>query len=144
MQRAFDARPIVVAELPDVVGDVVEVGRRDRMIRKQDLATRDAGFGLPAEVQDDLQELSRIDPLVESARQVGWQRAREQLDLFVPVGGADLALVLAFGLAHPNEGTSPFSRTGFGTRTASSLTNKSCVSKTVNPRPRRASIMCES
>src|SRR5207247_1387645 len=85
----------------------------------------------------------------DSARAVAtrgdaWQRAREQLDLFVPVGGADLALVLAFGLAHPNEGTSPFSRTGFGTRTASSLTNKSCVSKTVNPRPRRASIMCES
>src|SRR5439155_7572669 len=64
MQRAFDAGPIVVAKLTDVVGHVVEVGRRDRMVRQQDLATWDARLWLAAEVQDDLQELSRIDALM--------------------------------------------------------------------------------
>src|SRR5439155_22554545 len=43
MERAFDAGPIVVAELTDIVGNVIEVGGRDRVIRQQDLATWDAG-----------------------------------------------------------------------------------------------------
>src|SRR2546423_11354995 len=144
MQRALDAGAVVVAELADVVGNVVEIGRRHRVICQQDLATWNARLGLPAKVKDDLQQLARIDSLMEGAGEVGRQRTGQQLDLLVPIGGADLSVVLAFGLTHPNEGTSPFSRTGFGTRTASSLTSRSCVSKTVNPRPRRASIMCES
>jgi len=78
----------------------------------------------------------------EALEEVRRKRPCKELDLLVPIHGACL-LLSGFG-HHPNDGTSPFSRTGFGTRTARSLTSSSWVSRTVNPRPRRASIMCES
>src|SRR5256885_4112364 len=146
MQRALDPGPVVVAELPDVVGDVVEIGSRHGVVGEQHLASRHARLGLTAQVEHDLQQLSRVGALVQGAREIGGERAGEQLDLLVPAttlhttGGAAYALD-RLG-AHPNDGTSPFSRTG--TRTASSLTRSSCVSSMLNPRPRRASIMCES
>ena len=141
MQGSLDPRAIVVAELADVVGHVLEVGRRYGMVREEHLATGNPRLRLATQVEHDLEQLARMDALVERARQVGRQRTREELDLFVPVHSAGLLSCLCH---QPNEGTSPFSRTGFGTRTARSLTSSNCVSKTVNPRPRRASIMCES
>src|SRR6267378_3928901 len=103
MQRALDPGPVVVAELPNVVGDVIEIGTRHGVIG-------------------------------------------EQLDLLVPAAALHTTGSAAYALdrlgGHPNDGTSPFSRTG--TRTASSLTRSSCVNSMLNPRPRRASIMCES
>src|SRR5207247_10363835 len=102
MQRAFDAGPIVVAKLTDIVGNVVEVGGRDRVIRQQDLATWDARLWLPAEVQDDLQELPRIDALMKGAREVWRQGPRQPLNLLVPGGGAELAVALASRRARPN------------------------------------------
>jgi hypothetical protein len=142
MERALDAGPVVVAELAHIVGHVLQVRRRDRMVREQDLASGHPSVGLTAEVEDDLQQLTRIDALVQGASEVGWKRTGEQLDLVVPIGCT--SRLLSFQGGHPNDGTSPFSRTGFGTLKASSLTNSNCVSKTLNPRPRRASIMCES
>ena len=68
MQRALDSGAVVVAELADVVGHVIEVGRRDRMVRQQHLATGDAGFGLAAQVEHDLQKLPWIGPLVQCSR----------------------------------------------------------------------------
>src|SRR5216683_2877379 len=146
VEGALDAGAVVVAELADVVGDVFEVRCRNRAVREQHLAPRHACFRLPAEVEHDLEQLAGICALVQRARQVGGQRARQELDLLVPgvcalpaPGGG---YKRRFGPAHASEGTSPFSRTG--TRTASSLTRSSCVKSTLNPRPRRASIMCES
>ena len=143
MQRALDAGAVVVAELADVVGDVLQVGGRNGMVCEQYLASRHASLGLAAQVEDDLEQLARVDALVQGPCQVRRQRTREQLDFLIPVRGTR-RLRLTGLRAHPNEGTSPFSRTGFGTRTASSLTSNNCVSNTLNPRPRRASIMCES
>ena len=143
MQRALDAGTVVIAELADVVGDVVEVGGRHRPVAEQHLAAGHARFRLAAEVEDDLQQFARVGALVEGAGKLRWKGAGEQLDLFVPA--RDPWPLLLLWLSHyPNEGTSPFSRTGLDTRTASSLTRSSCVNSTVNPRPRRASIMCES
>src|SRR6202165_605763 len=113
------------------------------MVSEQHLVFRHAGRRLPAEVKDDLEQLARVDALMQSPRQVGRQCASEALHLFIPVAGTRLATCFSHS-DYPPDDTSPFSRTGFATRTASSLTNRSCVSNTVNPRPRRASIMCES
>src|SRR2546423_12693452 len=109
------------------------------MIRQQHLSSRDACLRFAAEVEHDLEEFPRIDSLVQRARKVRRQGARKKLDLLVPIDGAGVPFS-----AHPKESTSPFSRKCFDTRTASSLTSNNCVSKTLNPRPRRASIMCES
>ena len=141
MQGALDAGAVVISELADIVGHVLEIGRGNRMIREQNLATGYPRRRLATEVEHDLQQFARVDPFVQRARKLGRQGTREQLDLLIPVRGARLLPCLSH---HPKEGTSPFSRTGLGTLTASSLTSNSCVSKTVNPRPRRASIMCES
>ena len=143
MQRALDAGAVVVTELAHIVRDVVEVRRRNRMVGQQHLAARDAGFGLAAKVEDDLQQLARVDPIVQRPGEVGREGSCEQLDLLVPSGHARMLRLSCFS-HQPNEGTSPFSRTGFDTRMASSLTSSNCVSKTLNPRPLRASIMCES
>src|SRR5712692_352895 len=111
------------------------------MVGQQHFAFGHARCRLAAEVKDDLEQLSRVDALVQSSGQVWRQGAGEELDLLVPVGATRLPACFSH---HPNDGTSPFSRTGFGTRSASSLTRRSWVRRTVNPRPRRASIMCES
>src|SRR6266550_6466829 len=146
MQRALDAGPVIVAELPDVVGHVVEVGTRHWVVGQQHLASGHASFRLAAEVEHDLQQLARIGAFVQGAGEVGGESAGEELDLLVPATALDTTGRAADALdrlgGHPNDGTSPFSRTG--TRTASSLTRSSCVNSMVNPRPRRASIMCES
>src|SRR2546421_4836277 len=113
------------------------------MVREQDLASRHASLGLAAEVEHDFEQLARVDALVQRPREVRRQSPREQLDFLIPVRGTRRLGLMGLR-AHPNEGTSPFSRTGLGTRTASSLTSNNCVSNTLNPRPRRASIMCES
>src|SRR6267143_3994665 len=146
MQRALDACAVVVAKLPDVIGDVVQVRTRNWMVGEQHLASRHASFRLTAEVEHDLEQLTRIGAFVQGAGQVGGQRAGKKLYLLVPPPALHAPGRAAYTLdwlgGHPNEGTSPFSRTG--TRTASSLTRSSCVSSMLNPRPRRASIMWES
>src|SRR5205085_3688227 len=149
VQRPLDARPVVVAELAHVVGDVLEVGCGHRAVREKDLATGHARLGLAAEVENDLEQLARVGALVQRPSQVGRQRAGEELDLLVPpparaaAGHRKLSGFRARRFrAHPKEGTSPFSWTG--TCSASSLTRRSCVRRTLNPRPRRASIICES
>src|ERR1700682_2802810 len=115
------------------------------MVGEQHLPARHTGLGLATQVQHDLEELARIRALVQRAGEVWRQRPRQELDLFRPMCGlrAPGAIwALDFWSAQPNDGTSPFSRTG--TRTASSLTKSSCVNSMLNPRPRRASIMWES
>ena len=140
VERALDAGAVVVAELADVVRHMVEVRRRDRMVGQQDFASRHARLRLAAKVEHDLQQFARVDAVMNRAREVRRQRSRQELGLLVPAADAR-----RFSLGtHPKDGTRPFSRTGLGTRTASSLTRSSCVRRTVNPRPRRASIMCES
>ena len=91
MQRALDAGAVIVAELTDVVGDVLQVGRGNRVVREQHLAPGHARLRLTTQIQDDLEQLARVYALMQRAGQVGRQGAREQLDLFVPVGGASLA-----------------------------------------------------
>jgi len=137
VQRALDPCPVVVTELSDIVRNVLEVRGHDCAVREQDLTARNACFRLPTQVENNLQKLRRVGALVQRTREVGGQSAREKLDLLVPVSGAPRGSTV-----HPKEGTRPFSRTG--TLTASSLTKRSCVSSTLNPRPRRASIMFES
>jgi hypothetical protein len=64
VQRAFDACAVVVAELPDVVGDVFEVGSRHRVVGEEHLTSRHASLRLAAEVQHDLEQLARIGAFV--------------------------------------------------------------------------------
>src|SRR5262249_2749319 len=86
VQRALDSGAVVLAELTDVVGHVLEVRSRDRAVGKQHLAARDARLGLAAQVKHDLEQLTGIGALVQRAREVGGQGPREQLDLLVPAG----------------------------------------------------------
>src|SRR5258708_35095926 len=111
------------------------------MLGEQDFASRPPSLRLTARVKDDLERASRSGAFVQRAGKIGRQCPGEKLDLLVPIRSAlDRGNYLFSG--HPYDGTSPFSRKG--TRTASSLTKSSCVSSTLNPRPRRASIMWES
>src|SRR4029077_16774266 len=54
VQGALNAGPVVISELADVVGDVVEVRSRDGPIGQQDLAPGHASLRLAAEVEHDL------------------------------------------------------------------------------------------
>jgi hypothetical protein len=68
VQRPLDARPIVVAELTDIVGDVFEIGRGHWAVGEKYLAGRHARLGLAAEVENDLEQLGRVCALVQRAR----------------------------------------------------------------------------
>ena len=68
------------------------------MVGQEHLTTGHTCFGFAAEVEHDLEELAGMDALVKRPREVGRQRASEELDLFVPVGGAGLSRRFAFGL----------------------------------------------
>ncbi len=139
VQRPLDAGPVVIAELADPVGDVVEVGRGHRPVGEEHLPPGHPGLRLAPEVEHDLQQLGGIDPVVEGLVEVGGQRLGEELDLGIPgrLAAAD------DGIGHqPNAGTIPFSRAG--TRWASSLTISDWLTSVSKPRLRRASIMCES
>ena len=76
MERALDARTVIIAELPHVVGHMLEVGGRNGAISQQDFASRYARFGLSTEVEHYLQKLCRVGPLVKSASEVRGQCAR--------------------------------------------------------------------
>ncbi len=61
----------------------------DRPVGEQDLPAGDACFRLSTQVKHSISsKLRRVCALVQRARQVGGQRAREKLDLLVPVGGS--------------------------------------------------------
>jgi hypothetical protein len=88
MESALDAGSVVVPELADVVGHVLEVRGGDSAVSKQDLAARHACFRLPTKVEHYLQKLCGVRALVQRTRKVRGQRACEKLDLLVPVGGS--------------------------------------------------------
>ena len=85
MQRSLDAGAVVVAELPNVAGDMLEIGSRHQAVGEEHLASRHPSLRLPAEVQHDLEQLARIGALVQGARQIGRQRFGEELDLLIPL-----------------------------------------------------------
>ena len=88
MERTLDAGPVVVAELTYVVGHMLQVGRRDRMVGQQHLAPGNARFRLAPEVEHDLEQLTGVGALVQGPRELRRKRPRQELDLLVPVGGA--------------------------------------------------------
>src|SRR5205823_7645167 len=84
VQRPLDTRPVVVAELTYVIGDVLEVRCGHRAVGEKHLATRHACLGLTAEVDNDFEQLGGVGPLIQRAREVSRQRADDELDLLVP------------------------------------------------------------
>ena len=73
VERPLDPGPVVVAERPDVVDDVGDVGLADLAIEQRHLAVREARLRPAAEVEDDLDEVllggQRVDGLDDLRRQ---------------------------------------------------------------------------
>jgi hypothetical protein len=57
VKGALDAGTVVVAELSDIVRDVIEIRARHGAIGQKDLSAGYASFRLAAEVENDLEEL---------------------------------------------------------------------------------------
>src|SRR5205823_2979308 len=77
VERTLDAGPVVVAELTYVVGHMLQVGRRDRMVGQQHLAPGNARFRLAPEVEHDLEQLTGVGALVQGPRELsGSARAK--------------------------------------------------------------------
>jgi hypothetical protein len=79
MERPLDPRPVVVAECADVVDDVLDVRLGDLTLQEGDLAVREAGFGLAAEVHHDLDQLRRVGQVPDRPNDVGRQGVEEQI-----------------------------------------------------------------
>src|SRR6266487_1983501 len=62
--------PVLVAELSDVVGDVLEVRCGHGAVGEKHLSARHARLGLAAEVENDLEQLARVGALVQRPSQV--------------------------------------------------------------------------
>ena len=84
VERALDAGAVVVAEAPDVLHHVRDVGVGDLTLEERDLARRIAGLGLPAEVEDDLDQGRAVGQGRDRLDDLRRQRREEDVEI---VGG---------------------------------------------------------
>lgn len=98
MECAFDAGTVVVAEIADVVDDVLEVLLGDLGFGEHDFAARIAGSGKAAEIEDDFQEALATARFAHFIANEWGQGIEKQ----IKVVGDDLFEweVAAFGLIH--------------------------------------------
>ena len=81
MQRALDARPVVIAERPDAGRDKLEILRRHRRLVEDDLIVGEASLRLPAEVEHDLEQQALVIEPLDRPVDVRRERQEEQVQL---------------------------------------------------------------
>jgi hypothetical protein len=79
MEGAWDAGPIVVAELPDTGSHVFQVFGRDLLVGEKDLPSGKPRLGLSSEVEHDLKQIGLVVQRVDRPPDVGRERREEQL-----------------------------------------------------------------
>jgi hypothetical protein len=82
VQRARDARAVILAEGADAVGHVVEVLARYVVVAEKALGVAVARLGQAAKVHHDLDQLARIRLAAEQrSANMGGQRLQQQVDI---------------------------------------------------------------
>src|SRR2546427_12097301 len=81
MQRPLDARAVVITERSHARGDELEVFGGHWRVVEGDLVVREACFGLPSEVEDDLEEQALVIEPLDGPGQMWRQRLEEQVAL---------------------------------------------------------------
>ena len=128
MERPFDARPVVAAELADARDDVGEIFGGHFAMRQLLLATAEARLGDPSEVHDDLEQTDEVAERADPLAEVG----RKGIEDRVKVVALDRHLTTAGANA------------GSSMRTASSLTKSIAVAISRKPSDRSARATCSS
>ena len=90
MERALDARAVVIPERADVIDDERDVRLGDLAVEQADLGVGETPFGLATEVHDDLDERLAIRESVDRFDDLGRQRRQQHIEV---VDGLALAVV---------------------------------------------------
>ena len=81
MERPLDARPVVVAEAPDVLDHVGDVGLGDLPVEERLLGVREARLRPTAEIHHDLDERASVLEGVDGRDDVLRQGREEQIEV---------------------------------------------------------------
>ena len=81
VERPLDAGPVVVAERPDVLDDVADVGLRDLALQERDLAVGEARLGPPAEIEDHLDQRLLVGQRVDGLDDLRRQRRQQGIEV---------------------------------------------------------------
>src|SRR4029453_9649828 len=73
VERPLDAGAVVVAERPDALDDVGDVGIADLALEQGHLRIREARLGSPAEVEDDLDQVLALLEAMDRVDDLGRQ-----------------------------------------------------------------------
>src|SRR5207248_7928225 len=73
VQRALDAGAVVLAELADARGDVIDIAGVHQAVGQIKDAAGEPCLGRPAKVEDDLQQILLVRLLLDRVENVRWQ-----------------------------------------------------------------------
>ena len=81
VEGALDAGPVVVAEIADLVGDVIEVAAADFFLVKVQVAGQEAGLGGPAQIEHHFEEFDDVVPFPKLVGNPGRQHLQQHIQL---------------------------------------------------------------